>query len=150
MLGWILAIAAAALAGYLAGRRAGILNANRSAVIVGSWVEVARSVSCRPAGSGRARKLPVGTQAVVTGIDKWGRVSLWVAHPWAPEWKPFPEVHDITDLAGLRAKPLHGVPTEIRDRTFDALITWATKVQETEARLFPPGFLELQRLLNRT
>ena len=93
--------------------------------------------------------LKVGVQGLVTGIDKWNRIALWIAQPWVKSYKFGPQVYHIEDLAALRAMPLQAVNAEMRDQTLAAYLTWDAKLQQVAGDLLPPGFLELQRLLNR-
>ena len=44
---------------------------------------------------------------------------------------------------------MHTVPKESLDPTLSALEAWETKVEDMNERLFPPGFFEIQRRLNR-
>ena len=145
MVFWALA-AASIWAAYWIGRREGVRDANHQAVVPGSWVVFVKDASCE---GHKNRTIPSGVQAVVTGVDKWDRLSLWIAEPWAESWGEVPKVYQVTDWSSFRAKPMHTVPKESLDPTLSALEAWETKVEDMTERLFPPGFFEIQRRLNR-
>jgi hypothetical protein len=146
--GWVfvLIICTGATAFY-AGRRFGILEANRSAAVLGAWVVVKRPVACKAPSSDTESIMPAGIQGLVTGVDKWGKLSIWIGQPWSGLCGP--KVYGVTDMASLRVQPLSTVPREILDPTLTALAKWEAKTQGMEDKLFPPGFLEVQALLNK-
>jgi hypothetical protein len=137
-------ICIALVVAYHFGRREGVREANRIAIQRGAWIEVVRPVKCSQG------QLPVGFQGIVTGIDKWGRRSVWIAAPWVEIWGKHPQVYLIEELIGLRARPWHSIDADTRDRTLKALAVWEAEMQDLREALLPPGFLEVHRLLDRS
>ena len=150
IIAWLVAVGVVVFVAYRVGRHDGIADANRSAIRPGAWVSVVEPVSYQAGPDKTASVLPVGTQAVVTGIDKWHRVHLWIASPWARSYGwTIPQVFAIKQFTRLRALPISSVPTEIREETLRSLQDWQATTTEVSDRLFPRGFLELQRRLNQ-
>jgi len=141
---WLLLLIAlvAVASAYVLGKRDGVIEANRIAVAPGAWVEVVKPLRCSDG------VIPVGTQAIVAGCDRWGRLSLWIAEPWAAASRLSPEVHRVENLAALRTRPMSAVPNDVLEPTVQALAKFEATMQELNESLFPPGFLEIQRLLN--
>ena len=135
------------LLAYILGKARGRNEANRSALGCGAWVEVHEPVRVR-VGLGQPKKLvPVGVQGIVSGVDREGRVSVWIAEPWV-DLVGLQEVFDIEAIGKLRVKPPSHVDAEIRAQTFQELRESKEKFAERLAEYLPPGFLEIQRKLN--
>lgn len=126
------------VAAYLLGKRRGRTETNEQAIGPGTWVEVQRRVHYPHGNSGG--KIEPGTQGIVTGTDKWGRLSVWIASPWAENtWEGHPLVHGIEDYGAFRIIPPWRIDPEHRGNTLEALARWEEVYTEIEASLFPPA-----------
>ena len=136
----IIAVAVFCWVAYLIGKADGKTEANCSAIGYGTWVEVVK-----PVKSGQLTISP-GTQGIVYGVDKWGRVGLWIAQPWV----------DVTgttfvggiDIGRLAVKPLSSIPDDDKEESFKQLQKFEESNAEFEAKHFLPGWREIQRKLN--
>lgn len=143
---WLLGGTVVAIAAYVAGKRHGRFEANKQAIGPGTWVEARRNIHYPHGNSGG--EIEPGTQALVTGTDRWERLSLWIASPWAENtWEGHPKVYGIEDYADFRIVPPWRVRPENRRDTLQALAHWEKLSAEINDSIFPPGWLELQRKL---
>lgn len=106
------------LVAYQQGRREGLREANKSAIRRGAWIEIVKPVKCT------AGLLEPGIQGIITGVDAWGRPSLWIAKPWAEVWGKHLHVYLREDLSAMRTRPLHSVARDSRESTLQALAVW--------------------------
>ena len=133
---WLFILAAlAVVVAYAMGRRDGVLEANRSSCGPGQWVCVKKPLKCHVDQKGTIT-LPPGTQAIVSsGRDQWGRISLWVAEPWATDFRAsllgtVPKVHHVEDLQALRViAPLY-VSADIRESTIKRLREFGQEISD--------------------
>jgi hypothetical protein len=143
----VLTVILASVVAYALGRRSGILEANRSALYPGVWVQVVKPLRCWEGQRERSRIIPPGTEAVITRVDKWGHLTLWIGKPWARDWGVFPEAHSIENLAALRARPI-ARGDGIQKSTFEAIAEWESRRRDLGDRLFPPGFVEFMNWIS--
>jgi len=141
---WFAFTVVCTIVAYYVGRREGIRHANRSAIQRGAWVGIVHDVKCI-GGSW----VPGGVQGIITGVDRWDRLSLWIAEPWVKLWGKSPQVYGIHNLTRLRARPLHSVEAEMRDATLCVSAKWESEMKDSIDMLLPPVFLETRRFFDR-
>lgn len=77
----LLAVTLAFFGFYAIGKRSGILEANRSAFYPGVWVQVVKPLRCWVGHREKSRTIPTGTEGVITSVDRWGNLTLWIGKP---------------------------------------------------------------------
>jgi hypothetical protein len=142
----ILILAALAIAAaFHIGRRTGRAEITRESIGRGTWIEFTK-----PSKSHSFEKtieIPAGVQGVISSIDKWNRFSILVGKPWADLFHDR-SLYQISDFSSLRIVPLSRVQEGILNETLETLRQRDIEVAQLNERIFPPGFLEMQRLLN--
>lgn len=146
---WILAAVGALVLTYHLGKRKGVKETNREAAGPGTWIELRKEVKAPGIGDDEPETIRVGTQGVITSIDKWGRYSFWIAEPWTKFKDGIPAVYAIDDYSAFRIRAPWRIDEDIHADTMQALANWTLRGHEMRERLFPPGWWEFRRRLER-
>jgi hypothetical protein len=137
----------AILISYQVGKRHGLVEANKSGTYRGTWIEITSTIKIKYRKGTAAKYLQPGTQAFVKGRDKWGRISIWIAKPWADiyKWRSY---HDIDDFSKFRIKSISSIDKKTYDEAVESLLLNEKFDSEFRSRFIPPGWDEIQRVLN--
>ena len=94
---------------YRLGKIEGRKEANRSGLGKGTWVEVVKQLKADV--NGKTGIIPPGVQGIVSGVDKWGRISIWIGEPWV-KIQGMQEAYAIENIDRLAIKPLNHIDEE--------------------------------------
>jgi hypothetical protein len=83
----------------------------RASIGIGTWVKIVRPVKAMTKLGKPATTIEAGIQAIVSDIDKWGRVSIWIAEPWV-EMLGFKQAYQIENIERLAIIPLDKIDKE--------------------------------------
>lgn len=124
----LLFIIASIYVAYKIGEKEGIKRVNRDLIDVGTWIEIVKPVNYKPNENSEQKKIPIGTQGIVTGKGNWPRnpdshINIWIAYPWSKEWK-HPQLYQIIEYEKLRIMPEEEVGNDEKKTTLEALGKW--------------------------
>ena len=109
---------------YWSGYHKGHSTTIQSTLDIGSWVEITDKIIVKM-GNNPASILQPGTEAIVTGKDKWGRISIWIAKPWAHLYdgsgSKGVKFSGIESFTKLKIKPTNRIDKKIYEETLQAL-----------------------------
>lgn len=94
-------------------------------------------------------RVKIGTQGVVSGVDKWGRFHVWIAEPWVDLYGNRRSLDRISDFSAVRVIPYSRVSDDLLRDTLKSLQEFESEARDTLYSIFPPGFLEFQRRFNQ-
>lgn len=118
---WLIVLVLCTGIAYFMGKESATSEINQRTVREGVWVQVLSDTKSRFREDDRT--LTAGTLGIVTGRDKWGRLSLWVATPQIDDLGKIPQVFDV-DMARVRAIPSEILDTQTVESTRRSLAAW--------------------------
>lgn len=119
---------------YVVGKSEGRRAANRSAIDHGTWVELLKPTKASVYSGESPLIFSAGIQGVVSGVDRWGRVSIWIAEPWLGVTGAR-QIFEVAELAKLAVIPLSNVDSGERGQTLTALQEHEASVAQILAEL---------------
>ncbi len=135
------------VAAFFLGRHAGITQITRENIGRGTWIEFKKP--CESNFLDKTVKIRTGVQGLVCNKNKEDRYHILIGKPWAAQPPDDRNLYEIP-LSSLRIVPPHKVPEDMLSETLSTRSEQEIATAALNDALFPPGFLEVQRLLNRS